>query len=158
MSQICGDERRKKRSSLWEDQLRRAPPPDKTLTQDGVAADAATVGSVVSGLKTNKETIDGWNCLTLECGIKIAYYHGDYGSTSITNAEGALFYANFSKNLPSGFFTLFPTVLTQCELNNGYGLYITLSSNSNKNTLTGWFFTDISCTGNPYVHIVCIGV
>lgn len=53
MSQICGDERRKKRSSLWEDQLRRIPPPDKTLIKSGVAADSKTVGDAL-GNKADK--------------------------------------------------------------------------------------------------------
>lgn len=53
MSQICGGERRKKRSSTWENQLRRAPPPDETLTKSAVAADAKAVGDAL-GNKADK--------------------------------------------------------------------------------------------------------
>lgn len=131
---------------------------DTSLTQTGIPADAKAVGDALENVKIKHEVIGDWNCLTLDCGIKIATFHGRYGNTKISSAEGALYWENFSKNMPTGFFGDYPTVITQCEVESGYGLYITLDTRtSNKDTLCGWFYTDKPITCNPHIHIFCIG-
>lgn len=134
-------------------------PPDKKLTIEGVAADAKAVGDALEHIKSKMEIIDGWRCITLDCGIKIATFHERYGSTAITSAEGSLFWASFSKKMPSGFFSAYPAVSTQCEVEGGYGLHLVLDVNtSDKDKVQGWFYTNKSYTCNPYIHIICIGV
>ena len=81
---------------------------DKTLSVEGAVADAMAAGA----LKTTKQIIEDWTCLTLDCGIKIAYFRGRYGNTDITNAEGSLYWSSFSKSLPTNFFSQYPCV--QC--------------------------------------------
>ena len=73
-----------------------SPVIDKTLSVEGAVADALATGA----LKTTKQIIEDWTCLTLDCGIKIAYFKGRYGNTDITNAEGSLYFGGFSKSLP----------------------------------------------------------
>lgn len=132
------------------------PPPviDKTLSVEGAVADAKATGA----LKTIKQTIGDWICLTLDCGIKIAYFKGRYGSIAITGQEGSHFWANFSKSLPSNFFSQYPCIQCQCEVESGYNLQLVLSPSSNTSQLIGWFYTSLSVTANPYIHIFCIGV
>ena len=48
--------------------------------------------------------------------------------------------------------------INQWEVSGGYGAYLVLSTNSNTSQLIGWFYTDVSQTVNPYLHIFCIGV
>ena len=127
---------------------------DKTLSVEGAVADAMAAGA----LKTTKQIIEDWTCLTLDCGIKIAYFRGRYGNTDITNAEGSLYWSSFSKSLPTNFFSQYPCVQCQCEVEGGYALSLTLNPSSNNSQLSGWFYTNVSKTVNPYLHIFCIGV
>ena len=134
-------------------------PPDKNLTIEGVAADAKAVGDALENATSKTEIIDDWRCITLDCGIKIATFHGRYGSTAITGAEGSLFWASFSKKMPSEFFSVYPAVFTQCEVESGYALHLVLDpKTSDKDKVYGWFYTNKSYTCNPYIHIFCIGV
>lgn len=132
------------------------PPPviDKTLSVEGAVADAKATGA----LKTIKQTIGDWTCLTLDCGIKIAYFRGRYGNTDITRAEGSLYWGSFSKAMPPNFFSSYPCIQCQCEVEAGYALSLVLSPSSNNSQLSGWFYTNVSQTLNPYLHIFCIGV
>lgn len=142
-----------------------APPPDSSLTVSGKAADAKVVGDKIntinealSALKTTKITLGDWTCLTLDCGIKMCFFKGRYGNTAITSSEGSLYWGSFSKALPAGFFTAYPCVQCQCEVESGWALQLVLNPNSSANTLNGWFYTNQSKTVNPYIHIFCIGV
>lgn len=127
---------------------------DKTLSVEGAVADAMATGA----LKTTKQIIEDWTCLTLDCGIKIAYFRGRYGNTAITNTEGSLYWAGFSKSLPTNFFSQYPCIQCQCEVEGGYALSLVLNPNNNNSQLSGWFYTNVSKTVNPYLHIFCIGV
>ena len=109
-------------------------------------------------LKTTKQIIEDWTCLTLDCGIKIAYFKGRYGNIDITRAEGTLYWAGFSKAMPTNFFSQHPCIQCQCEVEGGYALSLVLNPSSNNSQLSGWFFTDLPKTINPYLHIFCIGV
>ena len=109
-------------------------------------------------LKTVKNIQGDWTCLTLDCGIKICYSGKYYGNVGITNTEGSLYWATFSKSLPSNFFTQYPCVHCQCEVASGWATYLVLNPSSSTSVLNGWFYTDKSVTVNPYVHIFCIGV
>nr|DAH43549.1 MAG TPA: hypothetical protein [Caudoviricetes sp.] len=113
MSQICGDGRRKKRSSLWENQLRRAPPPDKTLTQDSVAADAATVGDALNRklepvLSSYSKDIDVSGILASNRILLILTVNGGSASKTVGNIGilanhwGIWTLTNFDKQLPEG--------------------------------------------------------
>lgn len=113
MSQICGDERRKKRSSLWEDQLRRAPPPDKTLTQDGIAADAAVVRDALNRklepvLSSYSKDIDVSGILASNRILLILTINGGSASKTVGNIGilanhwGIWTLTNFDKQLPGG--------------------------------------------------------
>lgn len=62
-------------------------------------------------------------------------------------------------DMPSGFFTAFPAVLTQCEVTGGYGLYLALDSNNTLDKLNGWFYANTSLTNvKPNVCLLCLGV
>lgn len=113
MSQICGDGRRKKRSSLWEDQLRRIPPPDKTLTQDGVAADAAMVGDALGNklepvLSSYSKDIDVSGIMADNRILLILTVNGGSASKTVGNIGilanhwGIWTLTNFDKQLPEG--------------------------------------------------------
>lgn len=113
MSQICGDERRKKRSSLWEDQLRGIPPPDKTLTLDGVAADAAMVGDALGNklepvLSSYSKNIDVSGILANNRILLILTVNGGSASKTVGNIGilanhwGIWTLTNFDKQLPEG--------------------------------------------------------
>lgn len=57
------------------------------------------------------------------------------------------------------FFSSYPCVLTQCEVEGGYALQLILNVDaSNQSELVGWFYTSISRMLNPYLHLFCIGV
>lgn len=127
---------------------------DKTLSVKGAVANVMATGA----LKTIKQTIGDWICLTLDCGIKIAYFKGRYGNTDITRAEGSIYYAYFSKAMPPNFFSSYPCIQFQCEVEGGYALSLVLNPNSNTSQLSGWFYANVSKTVNPYLHIFCIGV
>lgn len=113
MSQICGDGRRKKRSSLWEDQLRRIPPPDKTLTQDGVAADAVVVGDALNRklepvLSSYSKNIDVSGIMANNRILLILTVNGGSASKTVGNIGilanhwGIWTLTNFDKQLPEG--------------------------------------------------------
>lgn len=113
MSQICGDERRKKRSSLWEDQLRGIPPPDKTLTLDGVAADAAMVGDALGNklepvLSSYSKDIDVSGIMADNRILLILTVNGGSASKTVGNIGilanhwGIWTLTNFDKQLPEG--------------------------------------------------------
>ena len=132
-------------------------PVDETLKAAGLPADSKAVGDRFDGY-IKKETIDGWTCLTLACGVKVAYYQGDYGTVNITSAEGALYWAEFSKALPTEFFSAFPCVNIQCELRTGYGLYCTTNPQRTLQKISGWFYANSKVqNANPYIYIICIG-
>lgn len=138
--------------------LKITPPVDETLGTAGLAADAKTVGDRFTN-HIKKQTIDGWTCLTLDCGVKVAYYYGNYGNVSIDKSEGNLYWKGFAMDMPSGFFTAFPAVLTQCEVTGGYGLYLALDSNNTLDKLNGWFYANTSLTNvKPNVCLLCLGV
>lgn len=113
MLQICGDERCKKRSSLWEVQLRRIPPPDKTLTQDGIAADAAVVGDALNRklepvLSSYSKNIDVSGILANNRILLILTVNGGSASKTVGNIGilanhwGIWTLTNFDKQLPEG--------------------------------------------------------
>lgn len=113
MSPICGDGRRKKRSSTWENQLRRIPPPDKTLTQDGVAADAAVVGDALNRklepvLSSYSKDIDVSGILASNRILLILTVNGGSASKTVGNIGilanhwGIWTLTNFDKQLPEG--------------------------------------------------------
>lgn len=88
----------------------------------------------------------------------MAYYNGRYGSLDINRSEGSLFWNSFSFDMPSGFFSAYPCVQTQCEMESGYAINLVLNPGSSKDKLVGWFYTNLSKTGvNPYIHLLCIG-
>lgn len=139
--------------------------PDSCLTVSGKAADAKVVGDKINiinqilfSLQTTKITSGDWTCITLDCGIKMCFFRERYGNTDITRSEDSLYWASFSKALPAGFFSEYPCVQCQCEVESGWGLQLVLNPNSSISTLNGWFYTNQSKTVNPYIHIFCIGI
>lgn len=104
-------------------------PRQYSLTVSGKAADAKAVGDkintineILSPLKTTKITSGDWTCITLDCGIKMCFFKGQYGNTDITRSEGSLYWASFSKALPARLF-LNTLVFSVSVKQNLVGLY-----------------------------------
>ena len=46
----------------------------------------------------------------------------------ITRSEDSLYWASFSKALPAGFFSEYPCVQCQCEVESGWGFIVSFKS------------------------------
>ena len=102
-------------------------------------------------------TNSNWKYRKWKSGI-VEAWKTDVTNKTITNAEGALYWADYNISIPSGLFSQTPTATVSVGTNGGRGTYFAAGNVRNSTYIQGWIFTDvaISTAQDFYVNIYLI--